>query len=284
METLRIPTTGTTAGAMTFDAVAAGPADGRPVLLLHGFPQGPRQWTSQLQALAAAGYRAVALDQRGYSPDARPVGVEHYASRLLAQDAVDVADALGWSRMDVVGHDWGAAVAWQIAARHPDRTRSLFPISVPHPIPFGHALRHDPDQQQRSAYMLLFRAPAPKAEQVLSADGMAKLRAWFDGTGVPPDSVEHYMERMSDPPRLTAALSWYRGSTAEDVAIGPITCPVAYVWSDEDHALGRGPAEATAQYVDGPYRFVELPGLTHWVTEQAPETIDALLLEHLAGS
>lgn len=284
METLRIPVGGTTASGMTFDAVAAGPADGRPVLLLHGFPQGPRQWTSQLQALAGAGYRAVALDQRGYSPDARPVGVEHYTSRLLAQDVVDVADALGFSTVDVVGHDWGAAVAWQVAARHPDRTRSLVALSVPHPVPFGKALRTDPDQQQRSQYMLLFRAPAPKAEQVLSADGMTKLRAWFDGTGVPVDSVEHYMARMSDPARLTAALSWYRGSTADDVAIGPITCPVTYVWSDDDHALGRGPAEATAQYVDGPYRFVELSGVTHWMTEQVPDTVDRVLLEHLAAS
>lgn len=279
MDTLRID-----AGGMTFDALADGPSDGRPVMLLHGFPQGPRQWTSQLETLGAAGYRAVALDQRGYSPDARPDGVAAYAGRLLAQDVVDVADALSWDSFDVVGHDWGAAVAWQVAGRHPERTRSMVALSVPHPVAFGRALRTDADQKQRSAYMLLFRQPAPKAENVLEADGMARLRAWFDDSGVPAASVEHYMERMADRGRLTGGLNWYRASSADDVEIGPITCPVTYLWSDSDMALGRVPALETAQHVQGPYRFVELTGITHWVTEQAADEVDAVLLEHLSTS
>ncbi|MEA3055414.1 MAG: hypothetical protein QOD30_846, partial [Actinomycetota bacterium] len=128
-------------GENTFEARVAGPDDGEPVLLLHGFPQTSYSWRAQLEALGAAGYRAIAPDQRGYSPGARPTEVEAYAIEHLVADVVGMADALGLERFDLVGHDWGAAVAWATAITRPDRVRSLAALSVPHPDAFRRALQ-----------------------------------------------------------------------------------------------------------------------------------------------
>ncbi|TCO65781.1 alpha/beta fold hydrolase [Actinocrispum wychmicini] len=166
---LRIPT-----AAGTFDAVAAGPEGGPKVLLLHGFPQSGRQWDHQLDRLAAAGYRAVAPDQRGYSPDVRPTAVEDYWLDYAVDDAVAMADAMGWHRFDLVGHDLGAAVAWIAAARYARRVRSLTALSFPHLGAFAGALRTDPAQQRMAKAMLDQRptAPAPALNWYLANDFM----------------------------------------------------------------------------------------------------------------
>ncbi|MGH9182018.1 MAG: alpha/beta fold hydrolase, partial [Acidimicrobiales bacterium] len=139
-------------GELVFDALAAGPDDGPLVLLLHGFPQSSGEWRSQLAALAGQGYRAVAPDQRGYSPGARPDGVDAYRMPLLVGDVLAMADELGAGRFHLVGHDWGAAVAWYTAAAHPDRLLSLTAVSVPHPMAFAKALASPSgDQAERSS-------------------------------------------------------------------------------------------------------------------------------------
>jgi pimeloyl-ACP methyl ester carboxylesterase len=262
----------------SFDALAAGPESGRPVLLLHGFPESAEQWKHQLGALADAGYRAVAIDQRGYSPGARPTEVDAYRPDELIADVVAVADALAWPRFDLVGHDWGSAVAWMTAGAHPERLRTLTTISTPHGAAFRDALRGDPDQQQRSAYFALFRAPVPDAERRLLDEG--GLRAMFDG--LPEERVDAYVERFSEPGALTAALNWYR-AMRRPTRSGPITTPTLYVWSSGDAFIGEAAARGVAQYVEGPYRFEVLEGVSHWISEQAPERLSALLLDHLAA-
>lgn len=281
---------GIAAGGFTFEARVAGPVDGRPVLLLHGFPQTSLEWRHQLAALAGAGHRAVAFDQRGYSPGARPEEVADYDVACLAGDVVAVADALGAARVDLVGHDWGAVVAWAVAALHPDRVRTLAAVSVPHPTAFAAALRDDPDQQRRSAYLAVFRRPG-LAEEALADGGAAGLRALFTATGLPPDAgdaVDEYVSVLLRPGALTAALNWYRAAPADvgDVlaaASTPVPVPTLFVWSDQDVAIGRAAAEGCAAHVAGPYRFAELPGVSHWVPEHAPAELNALLLEHLAA-
>ena len=270
MDQLRIPV----GDGLVLDAVSTGPADGEVVLLLHGFPQTSWSWRYVWPALADAGFRVVAPDQRGYSPDARPVGVEHYRMPHLVGDALAVLDAVDAERAHVVGHDWGAAVAWQLAGRHPERLRTLTTVSVPHPVAFVEALRSDADQRARSRYMKDWQDPG--AEQTLLGGGFGQL------FGMPSVDAEHYLARMREPGALTAALSWYRAQSLADLdGLGPITTPTLHVWSDEDAALGPVAAHATAAHVDGPYRFEVLSGVSHWVPEQAAEPLSRLLLEHL---
>ena len=267
-------------GEDTFTARAAGPADGDLVLLLHGFPQSSWAWRHQLQALASAGYRAVAPDQRGYSPGARPAEVSRYAATALVSDVVAIADELGGFSFHLVGHDWGAAVAWQVAGRHAHRLRTLTVLSVPHPHAFSEALR-DPagDQAQRSAYFEVFRSD--DAADAFLADRAALLRRTFDR--LDPAEVEPYVELLSEPGAMQAALNWYRAADAGLVkGLGPITTPTLFIWSTEDPALGRQAAEATARHVEGPYRFEVLEGVSHWIAEEAAERTNELLLEHLA--
>ena len=271
-----------TAGAFTFDARAAGPAGGRVVLLLHGFPESSRSWNAQLDALAQAGYRAVAFDQRGYSPGARPAGVEAYRLGELVADAVAVIDSLGVARVDVVGHDWGGAVAWHMAAGHPERVRSLAVVSTPHPAAFRAALAEsEGDQAQRSWYMTWFQTPE-EPERVFLENDAAGLRGIY--SGLPQDAVEEYVALFRQPGALTAAINWYRAAGPDLTReTGPITMPTLYVWSTDDIALGREAAEATAGHVQGPYRFEVLEGVSHWIPEEVPDTLNGLLLEHLAA-
>ena len=276
METVTLEASG-----LAFDAVADGPADGRPVLLLHGFPQSSREWAGVMPALTAAGCRAVAPDQRGYSPGARPQEVGDYAMAALVGDALGMLDQLGAERADVVGHDWGAVVAWQLADRHPQRVRSLTAVSVPHPVAFAGAMAGDPDQQQRSAYMGFFRQDEGIAEAAIGADGWKALRGIYAGA-VAADDVEHYVERFSAPGALTAALNWYRAASGADLAgLSGVTVPTVFVWGPEDVAVGRTAAETCEQHVSGPYRFVELEGAGHWIPDDRADRLAQEIVEHL---
>ena len=266
-------------GDLTFDALTAGPANGRLVVLLHGFPQTSWSWRHVIPVLAEAGYRVVAPDQRGYSPGARPDGVSAYRMPALVGDVIGMLDALGVERADVVGHDWGAAVAWQLAGRHPGRVRTLTAVSVPHPLAFVEALRTDDDQRRRSQYMKLFQSEGA-AEQMLLGGG---LRAAF-GQAVEAVDADRYVALMEEPGVLTTCLSWYRAQDLADISdLAATTVPTLYVWSDDDAALGPVAAHATASHVCGPYRFEVLPGVSHWVPEQAPQQLTGWLLEHLGA-
>lgn len=271
-------------GDLVFDALVDGPEGGEAVLLLHGFPQTSRAWTSQIEALAAAGYRACAPDQRGYSPGARPVSVEAYRNAELVGDVLGMADALGFARFHLVGHDWGGAIAWQVAGRHPRRVRTLTVLSTPHPLAMRAALAGNlgGDQPQRSSYMSVFREEGQEL-RFLADDAMI-LRGLFAASGMPEGRADPYVEALGTPEALGAALNWYRAAdiTAVD-GLGPITMPTMYVWSTLDVALGREAAEATAEQVDGPYRFEILEGVSHWISEQAPDRLNALLLDHLVA-
>ncbi|WP_133853684.1 alpha/beta fold hydrolase [Labedaea rhizosphaerae] len=262
----------------TFDGLAAGPEDGRQVLFLHGFPESAQQWEYQLGALGANGLRAVAFDQRGYSPGVRPPDVADYKVDELVADVLAVADALGWTKFDLVGHDWGAAVAWHAAAQHADRVRTLAAVSVPHPAAFATALREDPEQQTMSRYMQTFQGK--QAEKQLLADNAKALRQMYDRKP-PPSRIEDYVQRFAEEGALTAALNWYRAMKFNPPC-GPVAVPTLYVWSTEDTALGSTGAFGTAKHVTGPYRFEMLEDVSHWVPEEAPEQLSALLLEHFA--
>lgn len=269
---VQIPT-----AAGKFDALSAGPQDGRAVMLLHGFPEAGLQWTEQLAVLGGANCHAVAVDQRGYSPGVRPDPVVEYRLEELVGDVLAIADHLGWQRFDLVGHDWGAVVAWATAAAHPQRIRTLTAVSVPHPDAYAKALREDPDQQQRSAYIQVFRSSS--AERTLLANNAEKLRRIYDFK-IPEQHVAEYVQRLSEPGALTAALNWYRAATFSGT-VGPVAVPTLYVWSTEDVALGSTGALACGDHVTGPYRFEMLEDVSHWIPEEAPGKLNRLLLTHL---
>ena len=274
-------------GPYVFDAVAEGPGDGPPVLLLHGFPESSRCWRRVQPRLSAAGYCSVAPDLRGYSPRARPTSDDDYRMDALVGDVLGLADALGWDRFGLVGHDWGGAVAWQVAGRHAERLSSLAVVSTPHPAAFQAAKQAGPradgdDQAARSSYVQSFRADG--AAEAFMAEDRALLRALFDASGLDDESAADHLARFDTVEAIAGPLRWYRGAELTDVsAMGPVTTPTLYVWSTEDVALGRAAAELTAAHVAGPYRFEALEGVSHWVPEAAADELSALLIDHLRG-
>jgi pimeloyl-ACP methyl ester carboxylesterase len=250
-------------GDLVFDARVWGPRQGPPVLLLHGFPEGSGCWDRVGVRLAAAGLRAVAPDQRGYSPGARPAQTVDYALDHL------VADAAGFLAL---------------AARRPDLVRSLTAVSVPHPAAFATALRDDAEQRTKSAYLGLFRTPG-KAEQVLARSDGAALRAMLDGSGLDRGEVAALIDPLLEPGALSAVLGWYRAMRAADHAgVGPVQVPTTFVWGAQDIAVSRAAAAGAAAHVGGPYRFVELPGVGHWVPEQVPDVLATIVLERVRSS
>ncbi|GAA0812642.1 alpha/beta fold hydrolase [Spirilliplanes yamanashiensis] len=252
-----------TARGLTFDVVAGGPAGGAPVLLLHGFPQDSREWDAVVPRLHAAGLRTYGLDQRGYSPGARPAAVADYTVAEAAVDALAVLDELGVATAHVVGHDWGAQVAWVLAARHPERVRTLTALSVPHPAALAAGMRGW-SQRLKLAYVPLFRSRL--GERVL---GRAVLRAMLRPTG----RGELYADAMAgDPGRLTATLNWYRANGLDAALLPPVRVPTTYVWGTGD-VVSRASVAATTRCVRADYRLVVLPGVGHWQPEEAPDAV-----------
>ena len=186
-------------GELTFDALAAGPENGELVFMLHGFPQSSYEFRDQIPTVAEMGFRVVAPDQRGYSPGARPEGVGAYAVPNLVADVVGMADALGRERFHVVGHDWGAAVAWNVGLTNPDRVISLVPVSVPHPFAFGEALGSSTgDQAQRSSYFQLFASDSAAA-MFLANDAAGLRDLYSQWGGISDEDVQVYVNLLSEP-------------------------------------------------------------------------------------
>ena len=265
----------------SFSALAAGPPDGPLVLLLHGWPQFADSWAPIAAELASDGYRAVAVDQRGYSSGARPEAISSYAIDELSRDVLGFADALGRPRFHLVAHDWGAIVGWFVAANHGDRLASFASFATPHPRALWDARVNDPDQQKRTAYVDVFRAPGFIAEKALMGNGAAALRAVYEGK-VPPEQVDENVRRLKEPGALTALLNWYR-AVDFDRHLGPVAVPTFYGWGSNDRALGESAARATAGYVTGPYHFEIFSGVSHWVFDEVPRESAAMLREHLGA-
>ncbi|HEX4862832.1 MAG TPA: alpha/beta fold hydrolase [Acidimicrobiales bacterium] len=267
---------------LTFDVTDVGPEEGRVVIALHGFPEDRHCWDAVGTALAGAGHRMLAPDQRGYSPRARPKGRRSYAMSELDADALALADAAGADRFDVVGHDWGGAVAWDLAGRHPDRVRTATVLSTPHPRAFQASMLRS-SQLFHSWYMLFFQIPRiPEAG--FRARGGRQMEASLRRSGLDPDSAARYAARFAEPGAMTGPVNWYRALPFEASSPTPaVEVPSLYVWSDNDRFLSRKAAELTARFVTGPYRFEVLAGEAHWLPTAAPEKVSHLLLDHLAA-
>ena len=273
-----------TRSGFTFITDTAGPAGGALVLLLHGFPESRHSWRAALPALATAGYRAVAPDQRGYSPGARPdpKDLANYAFDKLIADAIDIADAAGaqGKRFHLVGHDWGGQVSWGVAGKHPDRLASLTILSRPHPASFRRALlKEGGDQKHRSRHHRKFLEP--ETGPMLLEENARRLRRNLATQGVPDAAIEEHLGVLGSPEALEAALAWYRANKGLAAEIGTIEVPTLYIWGDADATVGPEAAHGTREFVGAAYGMEVLPGIGHFVMDQAPAKAVDLLLQHL---
>lgn len=280
VETTRL----TTRSGLTFTVDVAGPTDGRLVLPLHGFPESRHSWRAALPVLARAGYRAVAPDQRGYSPGARPdpADLSHYTFDRLVNDAIEIVAAAGHDgrRFHLVGHDWGGQVSWGVAAAHPRRLASLTIMSRPHPKSFRRALeKPDGEQKNRSRHHRAFLDA--ETGKLLLADNARRLRDGLFGQGVPAAAMEEHLSVLGSPAAMEAALAWYRANVGLAADIGTIEVPTLYIWGDADATVGPDAALGTGEFVGGPFAMEVLPGVGHFVMDQAAAKAVELLLAHL---
>jgi pimeloyl-ACP methyl ester carboxylesterase len=273
-----------TGSGLTFTADVLGPTGGPLVLLLHGFPESRHSWRAALPALAAAGYRAVAPDQRGYSPGARPdpADLSNYAFDRLVADVIEIAAAAGYDgkRFHLVGHDWGGQVSWGVAGKHPERLASLTILSRPHPSSFRRALlKEDGDQKHRSRHHRAFLDA--DTGKLLLADNARRLRDGLFGQGVPAAALEEHLSVLGNPEALEAALAWYRSNKGLAADIGTIKAPTLYIWGDADATVGPDAAYGTGEFVGAAYAMEVLPNVGHFVMDQAPAKATDLMLAHL---
>ena len=275
---------------MRLAVAEAGDPAGEPVVLLHGFPELSHSWRHQLPALAEAGYHAVAPDLRGFGGSDRPPAVEDYAARALVGDVAGLIRALGHESAHVVGHDWGGSLAWGLAGSLPAMVRTLTILNAPQGPVSARLRREDRTQQAKSWYMLLFQFPGV-AEAWLADDDFANLRRFVFDTAAPgtfpPEDREVLVDALRRDGALTAALNYYRAnmppsSWLRDPPEPPeITVPTMIIWGEADAYMDSLLLERSAATVTGPLRVERLPGVSHWVQQEVPDRVNALLLDFL---
>lgn len=273
---------------MRLHVVEAGPPDGPPVLLLHGFPEFWWSWRHQLPALAAAGFRAVAPDLRGYNRSDKPRGLSAYRLDRLAGDVRALLDDLSPEPVPVVAHDWGGAAAWWAALLFPERIARLAAINCPHPVAFRRALRTDRDQRRRASYILYFQLPF-LPERKLAAESFRPLRSMLLRRSRPgtftEDDLARYAAAWARPGALTATLAWYRAALRRPPPRPPrivVEPPVRILWGERDTALGPQLVEPTAALCRD-VEIARLPESGHWCHLEEPARVNELLLDFLAA-
>lgn len=269
------------ARGLRFEVLEEGSGD-RLALCLHGFPEHAVSWRHQMPVLAAMGYRVWAVNQRGYGRSSRPGRVADYALPELLDDVAALIDASGASKVVLIGHDWGAMVAWCFAAARLRPLERLVIMNVPHPLCFRAALRHW-RQQRRSWYIALFQLPA-LPERLLAASGGAAVRRMFGRVKLPPDILAIYTRQITEPGAATAMLNWYRamrlpGRRTTDLA-RIIEVPTLMIWGEQDVALDLICLDGTERYVRD-LTLKRLPGVSHWVQQDVPDVVNGLLRSFL---
>ncbi|OZC87859.1 alpha/beta hydrolase [Rhodococcus sp. 05-340-1] len=267
-------------GPHVFDVVDEGPLRGDLVVLLHGFPQNASSWSGVAAYLNAAGLRTVRFDQRGYAPGARPRGRFAYRPSQLVADVAALVRELGSPKVHLVGHDWGAWVAWCAAAERPDLLDSLVTVSVPHPSAFLRSLVSS-DQARRSGYMGAFSIPW--LPEVSIRRRPERFGALLRATGMPPSEVDRVLAELVPSTGLSGALNYYRAALyVSPRHLRPVTVPTTHVWSTRDEALSRTGAELCERFVKAPYQL-EIVDATHWVPDELPGPLAEAIVSRVRG-
>jgi len=264
----------------------AGPQSGVPVILLHGFPEFYYGWRRQIPALVAEGCRVIVPDQRGYNLSDKPKDVKSYSMDILVEDIVGLIDALGYEKVNLVGHDWGGAVAWTLAHKYPERLHKLSILNVPHPAVMRKFLSRDLDQLRRSWYMMAFQLPW-LPEFILSMNGWQRFAHSLQNTGkagsFTDEDITRYKEAWSQPDAMTSMLNWYRTSVrnpswaSKDMRI---KVPTLMMWGMKDFALTHRMARPSMDYVDDG-NLILFPEATHWIQHDAAEEVNHYLIDFI---
>ena len=252
--------------------------EGRPVLLLHGFPDSSAVWRKQIPALVGAGFRTIAPDLRGLGESDRPEEVDSYRLTNIMRDVIGVLDALELDRAHVVAHDFGAALAWVVAALRPERVDRLVVMSVGHP-----GTRRTLEQREKGWYQLLFQFTGV-AEELLMRNDWKLMREWARGDG----DLDRYVADLSRPGALTAGLNWYRANLAPEreleqrLPLPAVPAPTLGIWSSGDNFLVESRMIESEAHVSGPWRYERIEGASHWLQLDEPVRTNELLLEFLS--
>lgn len=275
-----------TVNGVNLHVVEAG-RDGDPlVILLHGFPEFWFGWREQILPLANAGYHVVVPDQRGYNLSEKPKGIAAYDIDNLAADVVALAGYYGHEHFALVGHDWGAAVAWWVAQNYPQHIDRLATMSAPHPAVWVDGFRNDPRQRRKSYYVRLFQIPV-LPELAMRARKFKALTDAVTDTAVPGTVGEaelaYYRDAWSQPGALTATVNWYRGiwrHTMLPPSTYRIRVPTVMVWGAKDRYGETDLARASIKLCDQG-ELVLFENATHWVQTDEPQRLNTLLLDFL---
>ena len=266
--------------------VQAGPQSGVPVILLHGFPEFWYGWRRQIPALVAEGCRVIIPDQRGYNLSDKPKGVKNYSTDILVQDIVGLIDALGYEKVNLVGHDWGGIVAWTLANKYPDRLHRLGILNVPHPAAMRKFLSRDLDQMRRSWYAVFFQLPWLPETMIRQNDWHQAVRA-LRGSGksrsFSNEDIVQYKVAWSQPDAMTSMLNWYRAATRYRFHMskgGRIKVPTLMMWGMKDFALTHRMARPSMDYVDEG-NLILFPEATHWVQHDAADEVNHYLTDFI---
>ena len=270
--------------------VLAGPANGKPLMFLHGFPEFWFGWRRQIDHFVSLGYRVIIPDQRGYNLSGKPAGIVSYSIDLLAKDVVGILDQVADSKAFVVGHDWGAVMAWYLAARYPEKISRTAMLSVPHPRILINNLIMNPAQLRRSWYMFFFQLPW-LAEFILRRRDWALLVRVLRDTSTPglvsDSDLEHYKEAWAKEGALTAMLNWYRAALLHpsklrwDSEASRVKVPALLIWGKHDQFACETMARESLECCDDG-RLEILDGATHWVQHEEPARVNNLLSQFFA--
>ncbi len=266
-------------GELEFDYRVCGDEKDELVVFLHGFPETSIMWTQLMPEIAALGFFCVAPDMRGYSKNACPKGVSNYTIEKISNDILEIADTLKPGTFHLVGHDWGAAIGWDITYNHPERILSWTSLSVPHSRAFGKALKVDKEQKKMSRYIGFFLVPFLPELVIRRNDFKVFRKLWKRST---PEVLENYLSVFRRKDSLTGALNYYRANFRKGrQPIGDVDTPTLFIWGNRDFAIGAFGARLTRDFIKGDYTFLEVDG-GHWLVQSNFDEVKEALGEHLS--
>lgn len=265
---------------LEFDCRVSGNEHDELVMLLHRFPETSFMWNNLMPEIASLGFYCIAPNMRGYSEKACPKGKSHYTIKKIAQDILNIANALGKDKFHLIGHDWGAAIGWHIAYTNQNRISSWSAMSVPHNRAFGKAIKLDKDQKKRSRYIMWFLIPVLPEIMIRKSNFKVFRRLWKN-SGI--EEVEDYLSVFRRKKSLTGALNYYRANLgkSKNEPLGEIKVPTLFIWGKNDIAIGAFAAECNHKYMKGDYTFLELEG-GHWLIQTNYTEVKTAIIEHLS--